>query len=496
MRNLLERLEEYSLSDYYPFHMPGHKRNMPREIGVLERAASMDLTEIEGFDNLHRPEGILREARERAASVFGAQETFFLVNGSTAGVLTALSAAARQGSRVVVARNCHYSVYHAMYLRRMEPVYLYPGVVKGWGIADAILPQQVEEALMRYPDTAAVILTSPTYDGVLSDVEAVAEAAHRRGIPLIVDAAHGAHLGFARGWPESPVRQGADLVIQSLHKTLPALTQTALLHVSGERVDRERLRRFEEIYQTSSPSYLLMGSIDACVQLMQTKGRQIMEDFSLRLDEFHAGLSGLERIVLSGREILQQGRMKDFDRGKLLIAERSGRLCGGFLYQELLERYHLQMEMAGDSYVTAILTPWDREEGLMRLSEALWDLDRRIAKGRLPETAWTVREGGKDGSQPYPALEPSAPLYEALEEPETLWPLREAAGRSAGGYVNLYPPGIPLAVPGEILTEEMIKRLVGYARQGLNVQGLVRTREGRLLIPVLAPQGGFLRKQE
>lgn len=486
MRSLLEELEEYGSSDYYPFHMPGHKRNMPQEIRALKQAASMDITEIEGFDNLHRPEGILKEAKERAASVFGAQETFFLVNGSTSGILIALSAAARQGSRILAARNCHRSVYHAMYLRRMEPVYLYPGVVKGWGIADAVLPEQVEEALMRYPDTAAVVLTSPTYDGVISDIEAIAEAAHRRGIPLIVDAAHGAHLGFARGWPESPIRQGADVVVQSLHKTLPALTQTALLHVNGDRVDRERIRRFEEIYQTSSPSYLLMGSIDACVQLMETKGRKSMEAFSLRLDEFHAGLAGLRQIVLSGKEILRQGRMKDFDKGKLLIAARDGRLWGGFLYKEMLDRYHLQMEMAADNYVTAILTPWDREEGLIRLSDALWDLDKRMAQGRVPKGIWMAPRCRKDGELPYPILQSSMPLYEALEAPKSVCPLSEAAGRNAGSYVNLYPPGIPLAVPGEILTQELTARLEEYEKQGLNLQGLIKMEDGMTDIPVLA----------
>ncbi len=486
MRSLLEWLEEYASSDYYPFHMPGHKRNMPQEIGPLKQVAFSDITEIEGFDNLHRSEGILKEAKERAASVFGAEETFFLVNGSTAGILTALSAAARQGSRVLVARNCHRSVYHTIYLRRLEPVYLYPGVVGGWGIADAVLPEQVEEALMRYPDTAAVVITSPTYDGVVSDVEAIAAAAHRRGIPLIVDAAHGAHLGFARGWPESPVRQGADLVIQSLHKTLPALTQTALLHANGDRIDRERIRRFEEIYQTSSPSYLLMGSIDACVRLMEAKGRQTMEAFSLLLDEFHAGLAGLDQIVLSGREIMRQGRMKDYDEGKLLIAAQGTGLWGGFLYKEMLARYHLQMEMAGDSYVTAILTPWDKEEGLMRLSDALWDLDKRMSQGRVPKGVWMAPGCGEDGNLPYPILQPSVPLYEALEAPRMMCPLSEAAGRSASDYVNLYPPGIPLAVPGEFLTQELIARLEEYGRQGLNLQGVIKAEDGTPHLPVIA----------
>lgn len=249
--SLIRQLELYRDSGYYPFHMPGHKRNMPPEAGeVLQAAAELDITEIDGFDDLHQPEGILHLAQERAAEVFGADETFFLVNGSTAGILTAVSAAARKGGRVLVARNCHKSVYHALCLRELEPVFLYPKLLEG-GVADAIAPEQVEEMLARYPDIQAVLITSPTYDGVVSDVEAIGKVVHQAGAVLIVDGAHGAHFGFAPEQPESPVRLGADLVVQSLHKTLPALTQTALLHRNGKVISSEAVRRFERIYQTS-----------------------------------------------------------------------------------------------------------------------------------------------------------------------------------------------------------------------------------------------------
>lgn len=203
MEGILQQLSEYAASEVYPFHMPGHKRNMPEEISRLAGAAKMDITEIEGFDDLHAPKGILLEAQERAAAVFGADETFFLVNGSTAGILTAVSAAAPKGSRVIVARNCHKSVYHACFLRELHPVFLYPQTVREYGIADAIRPEQVEEALKDVPDIAAVIVTSPTYDGVVSDIEKIADIVHRAGIPLIVDAAHGAHFGFSPLFPEA-----------------------------------------------------------------------------------------------------------------------------------------------------------------------------------------------------------------------------------------------------------------------------------------------------
>lgn len=476
MAGLLDQLNRYGKTEFYPFHMPGHKRNMPEEIDLLREAAGMDITEIEGFDNLHCPEGILKEAQERAARVFGAEETFFLVNGSTAGILTAVSAAVNEGGRIIAARNCHKSVYHAIFLRKLNPVFLFPDRVPVYGIADAVTPEQVEKALTEYPDAGAVLITSPTYDGVVSDVKAIGDIAHRFGVPLIVDAAHGAHFGFASGWPESPVRLGADLVIQSLHKTLPSLTQTALLHVNGSLVDLEKVRMYEGIYQTSSPSYLLMGSMDACVRLMEEQGRRIMEEFSKRLDRFEEKTSCLQTLRLMNRDLPEKGRMKAFDRGKLLIWTGNGKLTGNFLYKELLNRYYLQMEMACDTYVTAIATPWDTDRGLERLAQALLETDRRAGKREEDgESREEQKADYENGTGFWPEPERARPLHEAQLSERHSCPLEKAAGGISGVYVNLYPPGIPLVIPGEILTEEVINLIEKYVSQGLNVQGVVRT---------------------
>lgn len=467
---------------------------MPPEISYLQEIARMDITEIDGFDDLHQPEDILKSAQERAARVFGADETFFLVNGSSAGILTAISAAVKRGGKIIAARNCHKSVYHGLFLRQLDPCFIYPDTVPDYGIADAIRPEQVAEALKANPDAEAVILTSPTYDGVVSDIRAIAETVHRAGAVLIVDAAHGAHFGFAPGWPESPLALGADLVIQSLHKTLPALTQTALLHVKGDRVDRARLRQFERVYQTTSPSYLLMGSIDACVGLMERQGRQIMEDFSRRLDDFFEKTAGLKHLKLMNTDVLQKGCMKDFDQGKLLIISTNAKFTGNYLYKELLKRYYLQMEMACDTYVTAIATPWDTAEGLDRLAAALLDIDRRIPDVGFHAGEMSVKGAQRDtnlekesidgetaaeaGSRtPYPVLQMAVPLHIAAEAPTENCLLSEAQGRIAGTYVNLYPPGIPLIIPGEVITEEVIKLIYAYAQQGLNVQGVERTEQ-------------------
>ena len=252
METLFEKLKKYSESDFYPYHMPGHKRN---SVGRLsDDITKIDITEIDGFDNLHMPEGIFREMQERASSIYGADESFFLVNGSTGGILSAISAALDEGDRILMARGSHKSAYHAAYLRKLSISYLYSPIIKEFDICDSITAEQVEEALSADPDIKAVFIVSPTYEGRIADIEKIAEVVHKRGIILIVDEAHGAHLGMSDGFAPNSCQAGADIVIHSVHKTLPALTQSALLHVNGKLADRERIKRFLRIYQTSSPS--------------------------------------------------------------------------------------------------------------------------------------------------------------------------------------------------------------------------------------------------
>ncbi|MDO5136501.1 MAG: aminotransferase class I/II-fold pyridoxal phosphate-dependent enzyme, partial [Eubacteriales bacterium] len=260
MKKLYKELEKYGKSDFYPFHMPGHKRNPSCVDGefLFER----DITEISGFDDLHHPEGLLRDSMERLSDLYGTKESFFCVNGSTGALLSAISAGIQKGGRFLVARNCHKSVYHAIYLRDLSPIYLYPQTDPDLGINGGISPSHVEKCLEENKGIQGIMITSPTYDGVVSDIEAIAKLAHKYGIPLIVDEAHGPHFRFSPYFPTSAVDLGADVVVQSFHKTLPSLTQTAVLHLCSDRVDREKIKRFLGMYQTSSPSYLLMASLD------------------------------------------------------------------------------------------------------------------------------------------------------------------------------------------------------------------------------------------
>ena len=215
MDTLYDKLKEYSDSDYYAFHMPGHKRG--EILSACEQIPyGIDITEIDGFDDLHHARGILKAAQERAAKVYHAQETHFLVNGSTVGIISAICGATEKGDTILVARNCHKSVYHAIYLNELSPVYLYPDFDAH--LNTEIDPMDVRDALLHHPEIRAVVIVSPTYDGVVSDVEAIAREVHERGLPLIVDEAHGAHFGFHEAFPENANTKGADVVIHSVHR--------------------------------------------------------------------------------------------------------------------------------------------------------------------------------------------------------------------------------------------------------------------------------------
>lgn len=495
--SLLQHLQKHADSDIYPYHMPGHKRNLQaalQEENILTEAAGIDITEIDGFDNLHAPEGILKEAMENAAALYGAEEAYYSINGSTAGLLTAISAVVPEGSTLIMARNCHKAVYHAVYLRRLKPVYLYPETLPGIGIAGAITKEQAEQALAAHPEAAAVLITSPTYDGITADVEQIAQAVHAHNIPLIVDAAHGAHFGFHPEFPDSPVHLGADLTVVSLHKTMPCMTQTALLLVKGSRVSKERLRMFEGMYQTSSPSYVLMASMDACMMAVKRQKDRLWDNFWKCRESFLKKTEKLQFI-----EIITADRLPEawktackMDAGKILLKFSKTYLTGQQFYDILLRQYHLQMEMAAGDYVTAIMTCCDTEEGWQRLADVLCELDERAADGTLQPIGKADGKGqcrrkegngeqvsclpeesadSRQGQLPYPQLKAVVSLTDALDAPKESVLFSEAVGKISGAFVNLYPPGIPIVVPGERISKEVMELIIGYRQQNLPLQG-------------------------
>ena len=484
MERLYRALEIYSQEDYYPFHMPGHKRN-PDTVNT-DLPFDRDITEIEGFDNLHHPEGILKKAQETAANVYGTKECYYSVNGSTAALLAAVSAAVPRKGQILVARNCHKAVYHALYLRNLIPTYVYPQMDQKWWINGGISPDKVERALAENPEIKAVLLTSPTYDGVVSDIEKIAEIVHRYEIPLIVDEAHGAHFHFSNYFPTSAAELGADLVIQSFHKTLPSMTQTAVLHNCSDRVDSRLIRRFMGIYQTSSPSYILMASIDACMDTMAAEGKQMFRDFTRILEQTRKRLSVCKYIRLVD-PVKGKNGVFDYDRSKLVFSTRASLLSGSDLYHILLDRYHIQMEMESENYVLAIASVGDREEGFERLCQAIEELDQEQAD--LIKAGIPAEENKKlDTRSMHFVLTQMMSMADAMEAPTEKCPLEESIGRISAEFAYLYPPGIPLITPGEQITGQFIRNMRIYMDKGLYLQGLEDYTNKTILVVEQQPQ--------
>ncbi len=461
--NLYEKLTDYKKTDYYPFHMPGHKRNTGWH---MENPYGIDITEIDGFDNLHHPMGILKERMELASQFYQTKKTYYLVNGSTCGLLGAISCVTSYGDEIIVARNCHKAVYHAIELRGLKPAYVYPEYIDELDIQGGIKPESVLKTLKEYPQAKAVVITSPTYEGIVSDMKAIAQLVHAHNKLLIVDEAHGAHLSLHPAFPVSSAQLGADIVIQSLHKTMPSMTQTALLHVTSDSVDIEKLEKYLQIYQSSSPSYVLMASIDRCMEWMYSgqAGEDFMKYVEL-LKLLWGNLSRFKALRFFTKKYIGQYGVFDMDPSKLLISVKDSGYSGRQLYDKLRDQFHLQMEMTSADYVLAMTGVMDTQEGINRLLDALEKIDRHI---RL------YIKNEEDESYELGKMEPAI-VYEtiagALEKDMEVLAFSQAAGRISGEYVYLYPPGIPIVAPGEMITGEIIRRCQLYENLGLELQG-------------------------
>lgn len=464
MRSIYDELISYSNSSSYPFHMPGHKRQLSGD--VLNDVSKIDITEIDGFDNLHDADGILLEAQERAAKLYGADESFFLVNGSTCGILSAVSACLSRGDWLLMGRNSHKSAYNAAYLLGLKTAYLYPEQVKGFSFCAGITCREVRDAYKTFGEQhpgekiKAVLITSPTYEGVVSEVKEISEFLHEKRIPLIVDGAHGAHFGMAEGLPAHSNQEGADLVINSTHKTLPAMTQTAILHVNGNLVHRDRLKRYLRIFQSSSPSYVLMASIDRAVQLLSENREKFFETFFARRRKLEQKLKSCKKLKIFSNP--------QSDPCKLVVSTEGTCWTGKKLYDQLRLNYGLQMEMAEEDYVVAILTIMDTEEGFGRLAEAILELDQKI-ESEMEQNCVKIN---RDVQWQCLHAKTACTIEEAMNRARESIPVCSASGRVSADYVYIYPPGIPILAPGEEIQKQHVTVLNEMMEKGFSVSGV------------------------
>ncbi|MDR2524678.1 MAG: aminotransferase class I/II-fold pyridoxal phosphate-dependent enzyme [Oscillospiraceae bacterium] len=447
---LLEALRGLAHSNKIPLHMPGHHRAvacLPPELPY-----ALDATEIPGLDDLRHPEGLLRDMLARIAAIWGGAQQFCGVNGSTGAILAAIYACCKHGDTVFAARNCHKSVFHAIELCGLHPVWLEPAWLPVSGLCGSLAPAALQRAFAQFPAPALCILTSPTYEGILSDVAALAAICHTHRVPLLVDEAHGAHLDFAAhaGFPAGAVRCGADLVVQSLHKTLPALGQTALLHRQGDLIDPARLAHAFGIFQTSSPSYPLLASVDWLCAQPETQRLAWMRDWRSNLKTLRQHLA--PRLLPHAAE-RENHICHAIDPSKLPLDARAFGMDGATL-ANALRGSDIEPEYAL-GHITLLMTSClDTPESFACLTAVLERLRLPVQQPPLPP-------------HPPPAMGAQVlPPGEAILMSTESVAKKHAAGRISSEYVWCCPPGIPLLAPGQRVTRELIDEIRGLEAAG------------------------------
>lgn len=439
-------------------HMPGHKLG---RCSHLSEDAAIDVTEVEGTDNLHHPHGILLEAQEKAAKTFGAKRTFFLVGGSTSGILSAIWAVCCQGDKIIMARNAHKSVYNAALLCQLTPIYIYPRIIPENGLTAGLDPQQLEQLLKDNSSAKMVVITSPNYEGLVSDVKTIAKLVHEHGKLLMVDEAHGAHFSFHDDFPTSALAYGADIVVQSTHKTLPAYTQSAMLHVGSDRIDLSRLQEALALFQSSSPSYMLMNGLDSCRDLMDRQGDMLFEKYVKDLKTCREKLvSELNCLQLVNQDVIGVHHIHHMDLSKLVIDCTVANKTGIELNHLLREQYNIQVELADKNHIVAMTSICDDEASLMAFAHALIEIDKGLKKTRNTHEHYDIIEDIQQVYMPWDAYRMQKRRVSFIE----------SVGKVIGEFIIPFPPGVPLIVPGERISEGIIRIVEQY--MDLDIMGM------------------------
>ena len=453
---LFDKLKSYSKGRMYPFHMPGHKRNFTDEINILPY--SIDLTEIEGFDNLHNPKECIKEIECLAQEVYKAEKAFLLINGSSGGILAAIRAMTKFGDTVAVARNCHKSVYNAIELCGLKPIYILPKEDEEFSICSSITDSQIETVIKNNPEISLVIITSPTYEGVVSDVKNIAETVHKYNIQLLVDEAHGAHFPFSETFPDEAIKCGADVSIVSLHKTLPSLTQTALLLASSNKFS-DKIGENLSVFETSSPSYIFMSSIEKCLTFCKksndkfNKYIKLLSDFS----KFCLQLKKL-KVICYGNDKKSEHNFYDFDISKIVVSTRNTSTNGNELASILRSRYNIEIEMAYSDYALFMTSVCDTEEGFELLKKALYEIDNTLTFSQNSRKAEQI-------ISPEQAFVP----FEKFKYSGYLSDFKKAENKISLEYIWAYPPGIPIIVPGEVINTGIISIIEELKSKGVEI---------------------------
>ena len=461
---LFEALKEYHKKNVVPFDVPGHKhgKGIPEMVEYFgSTMLELDVNAMKCLDNISNPIGVIRDAEELAADAYYADHAFFLVNGTTAGVQAMIMSVCEPGDKVILPRNAHKSAVTALILSGAIPIYIQPEVNEDLGIAMGVSVESVENAIARHPDAKGIFLVNPTYYGAISDIKAIVKTAHKYGMAVLVDEAHGAHMNFHHELPADAIELGADMCAVSTHKTGGSLTQSSLLLLREGIVDAKTVKTTLNLTQTTSASYLLMASIDMARKQLAIRGEEMLAEV-LRLSRWARNeINQIDGMYAFGKELIGTPGVHNFDETKLGVNVRNIGLTGFEVYDILRDEYNIQVEL-GDLYnVLGIVSLGDTEESLGALVNALKDIavkhrrneEIRLTKGILknPDIIVSPRD--------------------AYYSEKRIVRLEDAVGEISGESIMTYPPGIPVVTPGERISKEIVEYIKVLKEEDSLLQG-------------------------
>lgn len=482
---LFTHLNAFRRENPASFHVPGHAngevyeqlanmldKSSERElITQLAQLSKIDVTELSHTDDLHDPEGVIEQAQVLLSQLYGAEHSFFLVGGSTAGNIALILSLCQPDDIIIVQRNVHKSIINGCKLAGVQVVFVSPMIEEGTGLALVPSLQSIEIALQRYPKAKAVFLSTPNYYGLNVDLEPYAKLIHSYKLPLLVDEAHGAHYGIAPHTPKSSIAVGADAVVQSAHKTLPALTMGAYLHIQGPFIKKQMVQKQLSIIESSSPSYVLMASLDIARAVMQHYGLIWFQETYERLNKLRKWLKD-EKLVIEAVEIDNQEQCSQ-DPYRLLLQDTTG-TYSGIQLQKAFEKENIWVEMANESVVVLVCHMNMSDEKLQHLQRVIWHIHQQIISQSAPEkrVSSIINVHQTSVSEPIKMMR-----YTDHLESELI-PLSEASGRVCAEMIIPYPPGIPLLYENERIQEEHLEQIKLYIKLGARMQGQNALTEG------------------
>lgn len=463
---LFDALMEYVNNDTLPFHVPGHKKGVGVDSEfknfIGENPFKIDVTVFKLVDSLHHPTGPIKEAQELAADAYGADASFFSIHGTSGAIQAMIMSAVNDGDKIIVPRNVHKSVTAGIILSGAIPIFMQPELDKKLGIAHGVTPETIKHTLEEHQDAKAVLIINPTYYGVSTDIKEIVKIVHSYDIPLLVDEAHGPHLAFSDELPLSALEAGADICAQSTHKIIGSLTQGSLLHVKSNFISPKRVQQVLNLMHTTSPSYILMASLDTARRQIALEGKELLAKTIELLKYTRDEINKIPGFYSFGKEVLGKPGCFGFDSTKLTISARELGMTGFELDRILADKYHIQMELSDFYNVLAVGSFGDTKEGLERLLSALREISNDHIGKKPP-----IPDFLDIPSIPERALIPREAFYSDKESVD----IQDSVGKISGEFLLAYPPGIPLLCPGEIITQEIIDYVNDLKRANLYVQG-------------------------